>query len=253
MIILFIIVVVVSLYFMFLQENHIKYVNTKNGKFYYDSKDIYIANSFNRGEVFEEEIINNVLKPYILNSRTIIDMGANIGSHTISYANMNKNCKIHSFEPQKNLFNILEKNVYLNNIQDNVILYDKAVGHINDYFELDPIPVDEEFYNKGGLKLGKGGEKCEMITLDSLNLNSCDFIKMDIQGSEPLALQGGINTIKKFRPVIFFEYTPGIPDVDIKPSELNIESIPDTLDLLKSFGYKRIIEVENSGNFIAEY
>ena len=32
------------------------------------------------------------------------------------------------------------------------------------------------------------------------NLSKVDFIKMDIEGAEPVALKGGINTIKKFKP-----------------------------------------------------
>ncbi len=34
----------------------------------------------------------------------------------------------------------------------------------------------------------------------SNNINTIDFIKMDIEGAEPLALEGAIETIKRFRP-----------------------------------------------------
>ena len=34
------------------------------------------------------------------------------------------------------------------------------------------------------------------------NINDIGFIKMDIEGAEPIALEGAIETIKKFRPVL---------------------------------------------------
>ena len=230
-------------------ESNVKYVETPNGKFYYDSMDMYIAESFEKGHIFEEDLVNNKISEYVKNSKVIVDMGANIGSHSISYGNMNKECKIHAFEPQKKLFEILKKNVEENDLQDVIVLYNKAIGHKNGSFKLDPIPENEK-YNKGGVKLGTGGEECEMITLDSLNLDGCDFIKMDIQGAEPLAIQGGENTIKKYKPIIFFEYTPGHPDTDIIPSHINLESIPDMMELLKSLGYQNFKELEG-GNFLA--
>lgn len=249
-----IVLIIVILVFVFwpkkksFMESNVKFVETPNGKFYYDSMDMIIAKPFEEGHIFEEDIVNNKISEYVKNSKIIVDMGANIGSHSISYGNMNKNCKIHAFEPQKKLFDILKKNVEENNLQDNIILYNKAIGHQNGSFNLDPIPENEK-YNKGGVKLGAGGEECEMITLDSLNLDGCDFIKMDIQGAEPLAIKGGENTIKKYKPIIFFEYTPGDPDTNIDPSHINMDSIPDMMELLEYLGYKNFKQIE--GNFLA--
>ena len=43
------------------------------------------------------------------------------------------------------------------------------------------------------------------ITIDSLQLRSCDLIKLDVEGWENRALEGGMQTIARFRPVLFFE------------------------------------------------
>ena len=45
----------------------------------------------------------------------------------------------------------------------------------------------------------------ELITIDSLNLDKLDFIKIDVEGYEPLVIEGGINTIKKYKPIITLE------------------------------------------------
>ena len=45
---------------------------------------------------------------------------------------------------------------------------------------------------------------CKSLSIDDLvqkeNMSKVDFIKMDIEGAEPKALLGAINTIKRFKP-----------------------------------------------------
>ena len=49
------------------------------------------------------------------------------------------------------------------------------------------------------------GEVSLSRTIDSFDFKSVNFIKMDIQGSEVMALAGAKKTIKKSRPIIFIE------------------------------------------------
>jgi FkbM family methyltransferase len=44
-----------------------------------------------------------------------------------------------------------------------------------------------------------------IITIDSLGLDACDLLILDIEGHEPHALRGAEQTIRKFRPVVMFE------------------------------------------------
>jgi hypothetical protein len=59
--------------------------------------------------------------------------------------------------------------------------------------------------NFGGIGLGKDGEKIEVVTLDSLNLDNIGFIHCDAQGSENFIFSKSLGTIRKFRPVILYE------------------------------------------------
>lgn len=47
------------------------------------------------------------------------------------------------------------------------------------------------------------------ITIDSLNLPSCGFIKLDLQGYDYFALRGAEETLRQFHPVVMFEHDGG--------------------------------------------
>lgn len=74
------------------------------------------------------------------------------------------------------------------------------------------------------------GDKVDVITIDGLGLDSLGFLKLDLQGYDYFALKGAAMTLRKFRPVVFFEHKRkcfsryGVEDNDPK-------------DFLKSCGY----------------
>ena len=45
----------------------------------------------------------------------------------------------------------------------------------------------------------------ETTTIDQLALKKLDFIKLDIEGYEPLAIKGGLKTISRCLPIITME------------------------------------------------
>lgn len=53
----------------------------------------------------------------------------------------------------------------------------------------------------------KEGRKIETITIDSLNIQEpISFMKVDVQGSDLFVLEGAIETIKRHKMPILFEY-----------------------------------------------
>ena len=85
-----------------------------------------------------------------------------------------------------------------------------------------------------------------MLTVDSLALEECDFIKIDTEGSEILVLIGALETIKKYKPIIFFEHTDKNVSEEMKKI-LNIDfEIPDTKKWLLNLGYELIQIDENN-------
>lgn len=75
------------------------------------------------------------------------------------------------------------------------------------------------------------------IRVDTLRLLNCDAIMVDVEGYEYKALQGAKNTIKEFRPVILFEYRPGMEAYhNIDPNAV--------LKFLEKLDYEYIITIQ---------
>ena len=62
--------------------------------------------------------------------------------------------------------------------------------------------------NYGAVYFKPGAGDVTTKTIDSLGLGACDLIQLDIEGYEPEALKGAIDTIERFKPVIVLEEKP---------------------------------------------
>jgi FkbM family methyltransferase len=136
----------------------------------------------------------------------VLDVGANIGGHTIVMSQLvGPSGLVHAFEPQRLVYQTLAGNMAINSLT-NVICHQKALGSQQGTL-LVPSLDYANVGNYGGLELGNwtDGEPVDVITIDSLNLPDCNFIKMDVEGMEQSALEGAVNTINSFRPYMYVE------------------------------------------------
>jgi len=182
-----------------------KFKQTRHGLFIYNKFDIYIGRSLDfYGEYSEGEIelFEKLMKPNIL----VLDIGANIGTFTLFFAkSVAPYGLVYAFEPQRLIFQTLAGNMAINSIS-NVYCINKAVGKQNGKVKISPI----NYFNTGNfggipLKESESGENVEIITIDSLNLPACHFIKIDVEGMEADVINGAHKTIAQFRPVMYVE------------------------------------------------
>jgi FkbM family methyltransferase len=151
------------------------------------------------------------------NNPVILDIGANIGLYSLYYKIKYPDSKIFSFEPQKNIFSIIKKNIRLNNLK-NIHTFNIAISNKISWGKLS-IPkknIHERYkknINHGLFSLqtrNKDFKKCKLNTLDNFfsekKIKKIDFIKIDTEGHEKKVLLGAINLIKKFSPIIQLEY-----------------------------------------------
>jgi FkbM family methyltransferase len=226
------------------------WIFTKNGVFETDPTDIYIHSTMLDNRVYEHDLINHVIKPYIEKAKYVVDVGANIGCHSISYGRFNSNATIWAFEPQKKLFDILNKNVSINKLK-NINTFDFGVGHKEMNCTMSSLDkVYDEIkngHNKGGLGIGHGGESIVIKTLDSLELPGLDFMKIDVEGAESLVLQGAEQTIRKYKPTILFEHNYQFID----PKSVDLDHVYSPFYVLANMGYTTFKHIKN-GNYITE-
>ena len=238
---------------------------TPFGKIAYYLSDYNFIKRLNTNQIFEQELVFKFLSEVVKQSKYIVDIGSHAGSHTVLYKYLNPTAFIHAIEPQYGMFKLLEHNVKINNFKD-IKIYNTAIANIEGETTLCSQVYDsgidrpgtaisyekEGHYNYGGVQIGPGGEVVKVATLDNLNLGRIDYIKIDAEGTEPLILIGGEKTIRKYKPVIFFEQNQKtmLPSVikEFNASNLSLDSV----SILKSYGYTNVERVDNS-NFLAIY
>ena len=241
--------------------NLIKKFSTPLGEICYFKNDTPFVNFITEhNKIYEQDLIFNYIKNIIKKSKIILDIGAHIGGHTLIFKKINPTLEIHAFEPQSKIFELLSYNAEINNLE-NINLYPYAVANIKLKTTLSNIAKDnesslplsysgqEEYANFGGVQLGENGEEIQTITIDSLNLGSCDFMKIDVEGAEHLVILGAIETIKKYKPYIWFEYNYQKLS-DTTNSKFGINSV-NIFEVLNNLGYKDNILQLDKDNYLA--
>ncbi len=145
----------------------------------------------------------------------IVDGGANAGFFTVPVGNRTRgrDIALYSFEPQRQIFQGLAGSLALNDL-DHVRLYNMALGDRKGFVDLPDVDygrpqdfgtvqIDSEPIETRDLV---NPRQAEIITLDSLDLPRLDFVKLDVEGFECAAIQGGLKTIRQHRPWIWVEY-----------------------------------------------
>lgn len=170
--------------------------------------DTYITTSLaSAGEYCQDEI--NLLGRYVNTGSVVVEAGANIGAHTLPLGRLiGEEGVMHSFEPQFEAFRLLKRNVERAAL-GNVVLHRAAIGDKEGTAHV-PYFSYRERNNYGGVKLTDEGDTVPCLTIDGLNLERCDLIKLDVEGCEPEAVAGAMETIKRCRPVLYIEdqFTP---------------------------------------------
>ena len=149
--------------------------------------------------VWEPET-TELVKYRLKEGQVAVDIGASIGYFTNLFARqVGEKGKVFSFEPTPNQFPYLKENIKANGYEDRVIAYQMAAWDKKEKVKMPPIDKTYE---------------CDAITVDEVLekhgvINKVNFIKIDVDGSEPQVLKGLTKTFEKNKNLeMIFEYYP---------------------------------------------
>lgn len=149
--------------------------------------------------IYKQYFLKGVCEPK--SGNVVIDAGAFLGETAIWFADaVGKKGKVFCFEPSLVTFSGLDKNIAINQLQNTIYTVKKGLWSENKRLKF----VTQSYSSSCNEQ--EGNTEIEVITLDSFivenRLEKVDIIKMDIEGAEMKALEGAVETIRKFKPVL---------------------------------------------------
>ena len=240
---------------------------TTYGRITLYKNDYHIRNEFFRGYYWDLKNLLS-LKEYINPNSNILEIGGHCGTSSIVYASfLSEKNKLFVFEPQKNMYKLLLFNIKQNNLQDKIIPYNKGIFCYNGVGKMNDVALDggqdiiSHYQNTslacnfGGLGLGKKGEEVSLTTVDNLNLENIGFIHCDAQGSENFIFSKATETLKKYKPIIYYENNANneserylYDNVCSSYPDYEKESLFDVKEFcIKELNYKTCIDQFNGG------
>ena len=145
-------------------------------------------------------LIKNSFSNEIINS-SFIDIGSNVGNHTIFFRNNFKS--IYSFEPQRTTYKILKLNTetfsHIKTFNYGIDIEEKEITFY--------IPNNNNGMGRSSIIEGENvrKEKVLLKPIDDFLITDVGFIKIDVEGNEYSVLKSLKKILNKDKPVIGFE------------------------------------------------
>ncbi len=209
-----------------------------------------IENSILFDEYNEKEILN-LIKHFASVNYNFIDVGANVGIHTLTASEANNEIQIFSFEPEPNNFNNFMANIALNGFV-NIKPFCLGVG---DKQEEKKLNINTG-WNKGRHSLKMDfGDNSQKINIPIIQLNVFEtyfeskkaMIKIDVEGFEKEVLLGAKNILKSINESILI--------IELLEENNNSETCSTIINLLKEVGFSSFYKVGENKQFdeVLEY
>ena len=166
-------------------------------------------------KIWDEKIINLIIKLIDDENSIFIDIGCNYGAYSIPISKIKNNLKVVCFDPSRKSLDRLDENINLNNLK-NIKYFKLGIGEKKGtvYFDDDI----NNYKNSGSFEINNKnlGYKISIDSIDNLirenkiQIKKNIYIKMDIEGYEFFALKGLVKTINNYNVTIIFEFSKKI-------------------------------------------
>ena len=183
-------------------------VKARDGYMIVNLSDQYIGKSLIKyGEFSQMEM--NLFEQLIEKADNIVEVGSNIGSHTVGLCKLAREGQIWAFEPQRIIFQTLCGNIAINSIL-NCHCVECVCSDRTDQPIIVPEPSFKHENNFGGISMIEEPQaitRQRTNTLDAAlpDLDRLKLLKIDAEGMEAKILTGSEKLIRRTRPVLYVE------------------------------------------------
>lgn len=177
-----------------------------------------------------ENHITQLLEKTIKAGDTVLDIGAHIGYHTLTMANLvGPRGKVYAFEPDPVNFSLLKKNIEVNGYQ-NAVLWQKAVSNKNGQEKLYIGKKSNALNRIYNSRHGQSSINIESVRLDDFIYGRVDLMKIDINGGEGIAFEGMQSILRRTSKIILEFYPVFVKEGGVDPMRI--------LNTLQQNGFK---------------
>lgn len=167
---------------------------------------------------YEPELVH-LLRHHLDSQRDFIDVGANIGFYSVLAAKLLPGRRVLAVEPNPEARRRLSENLVRNGVEAAVTVFAGLASDSPGEAELNLIEGMEEYSSMGQIvHASVAGETSRRMVVQAETLDRLvdrfeltpGLIKIDVEGAEKLVLDGAMETLKRFRPVILAELSPAL-------------------------------------------
>jgi len=147
-----------------------------------------IQRTHRKGKFYEQEELE-LLAGLVGSGAKIVDIGANIGNHTLYFSHVMDAALVVPFEPNPLAYEVLLAHVIANGVEDRVDIRNLGLG-LSDA-PADGFGMEERDRNLGAASMIEGAGQISLVRGDEvLGDLEPDFIKVDVEGMEIGVLRG---------------------------------------------------------------
>ncbi|MGA2631546.1 MAG: FkbM family methyltransferase [Terriglobia bacterium] len=157
---------------------------------------------------------------------TFVDVGSNLGIYSLYVARLlGGHGRVFAFEPDPDTFGVLLRNIESNGLTHVIRAEEKALTNANTPLEFFPVPEEPMMSSF----LPQPGSEAKAIRvsgvrlddyLNGLGVGGVDIIKLDLEGAEPMALQGMAASLQSSRLLIIEVNRPQLNRIGLDPVDL---------------------------------
>ncbi|NDC22856.1 MAG: FkbM family methyltransferase [Proteobacteria bacterium] len=190
-------------------KNPVSSTKAKYGQFIHFSNDDPIGACLAfYGEWAQQELdfFDTILTP----QSSVIDVGANIGTHTVYFSQKCTDGNVLSIEPQLYIFEMLAANIIINACYNAVPVHAAAGKEAQKLKMVNINPFVTNAVNYGEFKVNSNpdrGVTTNMVTLDEYAyFDNIDLVKIDVEGFEHDVLSGASELLTIHKPNLYIEF-----------------------------------------------